>query len=167
MSRKLIAVLILVCFLGGCGVTPVSQNSDGFTMWGDYEVKIEGNRKTDDNPWGYIAGVIDDDELGEVVLLNPNTSITFRNLSGDEKIEMEIGIYPLVASASDGAGLDVWFMKDDDIIDKSFIDVANDSSWKDIKFSVKDYPMANGIKILCNNGKNDNDECDWVILKLK
>lgn len=45
------------------------------------------------------------------------------------------------------------------------LEINAESDWEEYELDLKDYSDAINIKILCNNGNDDNDSGDWVIIK--
>ncbi|SFU85164.1 hypothetical protein [Butyrivibrio sp. M55] len=134
-------------------------------VWDKYEIVFDKRNKTKDNPWGYTVGKIDDEVCGESILLTPNTSFTIKNIKEDE-IALKVKIHPWVSDKSDGIGIDVWFMNETgEVLGKDTLDIDNSAKWHNIKYQLGKYDSASQIKILCNNGKNNDDVCDWLIVK--
>lgn len=127
-------------------------------------VTFEGSQETADIPWGYTAGIIED-EQEECILLTPNTAV---NLSGDtlpSTWTFRYRIHPWVDAMSDGAGLVIWVLDEtDNILYSEEISVKTGGQWQDYSIDLHFWDNASKVKILCNNGPADNDECDWVIL---
>lgn len=143
------------------------NNEVAQSEWGDYSYDIEGSSKTEDNPWGYTAGVISTDEWGECILLTPNTAFSFNNLKESTSISLQMQIHPWVAASSDGAGIDVWFLNDaNEIVHEDSYEVKGSTDWVDINYNLWDYPGATKIKFSCNNGNENNDEADWVVFRI-
>ena len=133
-------------------------------VWTGYSISIDGSIATEENPWGYTAGIIDVEALGECVLLYPNTSFTIENLGQESVINTSVMIHPWVAEYSDGAGVLIWIMDDDNnIIDQQEVDIDADSGCIDISIPLIQYESASKIRFMCNNGQNNDDSCDWVI----
>lgn len=135
--------------------------------WDKYHIYVDGNTRTFDNPWGYTAGLIDVDTVeDQCVLLTPNTSLTFCRLDEISSITLSAEIHPWVSELSDGAELIIHFMNQDGVvIDEDKIDVIHDDGWINIQYSLNGYPDVSSINIACNNGINDDDSGDWIILK--
>ncbi|MCM1100389.1 MAG: hypothetical protein NC079_12020 [Clostridium sp.] len=126
---------------------------------------FEGSHATDDIPWGYTAGVFDM-EQGECILLTPNTSV---NLQGDNTLSswtFEYRIHPWVEAGSDGAGLIIRILDaEENILYSEEIPVKIDGGWQTYSVDMSPYDTVSAVKIMCDNGSADNDECDWVILR--
>lgn len=127
-------------------------------------VVFEGVRNTEDTPWNFNAGVIDVDG-NECFLLTPNTSMTLKDISKEATVSFEYEIHPWVRENSDGAGLLVWVLdSEDNILFEDNIIVENSVEWCTYELNIKEYPKAVSVKIYCNNGQNNDDSADWVIL---
>lgn len=169
MKKGLFAVFlcILMALLSACGNVGGTAVAKKATDWNDYTITVEGSNNTEDNPWGYTAGVIEGDDIGNCVLLTPNTSFTIKELDKYEVISLQAKLHPWVADSSDGVGIDMWVMNDNgDILEQDSIEITSEDSWVDIQYSVNDIENASQIKFLCNNGRNNDDSCDWVIFKV-
>ena len=80
----------------------------------EQNVSIDGKRETEEFPYGYNVGKIQDDTVGSAVLITPGTSIEIKNykVSEDNAIQVESEIHPWVADKSDGATLNVDIISD-------------------------------------------------------
>jgi len=145
-----------------------SYDSVDANEWSSYNITFENSNKTTDTPWGYTAGIVEVDDIGKCAFLTPNTSFTLSDLDANSKISLQAKLHPWIAEQSDGAGVIVWIMDENgDIINVDKIDINNGDSWVNIQYSIGEYENASQIKFLCNNGKNDDDVCDWVIFRLE
>lgn len=174
MKKKIYTVLLLgyALLISGCSKFEQNINNGSdqekkdYVEWGEYQISVDGNVDTDDNPWGHTAGLISVEGVGECVLLTPNTSLEIANVSQKSMISLQAKIHPWVSENSDGAGLEVWIMNDsEDILYQSTVDIGNEDSWKDIHYSLADIEGASRIRFLCNNGTQNDDSADWVIIK--
>lgn len=173
MKKKLLTcILLIVClWISSCSLVQNddennSQSDSSPIQWEDYAVIFEGSNDTDDNPWGYTAGIIESEYDGQYLFLTPNTSVEICNISQNEMLSLQTRIHPWVAQSSDGAGVMIWFMNDkDDILYQENIEIAKDGSWKDMNLDIINYDEISKVKILCNNGKNNDDSADWVVIR--
>lgn len=132
--------------------------------WGSGNISFEGSKETSDNPWGTTAGVIEMEE-GKCILLTPNTSFSIRQLKDAGKFNFSYEIHPWVRENSDGAGILIWIMDEEDtILHEEVIKVDKEEEWKIFELDLTQYDGASQIKVLCNNG-GGNDDGDWVIVK--
>lgn len=136
--------------------------------WQDLNLSFDNCVETTDNPWGTTAGLIDVDDIGKCILLTPNTSFTIKDLTSDSLVSLEAEIHPWVAESSDGAGINVWIMDENgEILKTDEISIDSGRGWCSIQYSIGEIENATQIKFLCNNGKADDDSCDWVIIQAK
>ena len=134
--------------------------------WEGLQLSFENSSETTDNPWGITSGLIDVDDVGNCILLTPNTSFTIKDLTSESVISLEAEIHPWVAESSDGVGIDVWIMDENgEILKTDEISIDSGATWSSVKYSIGDVANATQIRFLCNNGKADDDSCDWVIFK--
>lgn len=175
-SKKLIVIFasfILSCIfayvIGQKFVVPLRHKEvvDENKETADSFVKLsfEGSQETSDNPWNTTAGWIDTEEDGRCIFLTPNTA-TFFEITGVETLSFDCEIHPWVKASSDGAGILVWVMDNEDTIlyqEEIFVDAKD--SWKKVELDLRPYKSVEKIKILCNNGKNEDDNGDWVLVK--
>lgn len=142
-----------------------NQNGNVLLHWNDFDIQFKNVNSSMDNPWGFNAGIIDDNEY---IFLTPNTNVHFFNVSKsmlNEGFELYFEIHPWVSESSDGAGIIVWYLAEDNsIVEKDEFLVDSSASWQKhvIKCTAENVV---GVQILCNNGQNDNDDADWVIIK--
>ncbi len=170
-----IIVYGILCFLIGWGSnflfhkTDIDREAENDTPMYSFDpfssVTFDGSQNTDEIPWGYTAGIFNM-ESDECILLTPNTSV---NLSGESipaSWAFQYRIHPWVDANSDGAGLVIWILdEEENILYSEEIPVKPGSQWQDYSIDLNSWDTASKIKILCNNGSAGNDECDWVILR--
>lgn len=183
MRKKVWILIAAVAWLGGCYLIgqyrypdkeeqfvqieqPQSENGNQ-SVWSEFNLEFEGSEKTSDNPWGYTAGIIETDFAGECILLNPNTLVTL-NVSEDwELLNLAFKIHPWVAESSDGAGIVVQFLdSDENVLAENLVDIGNETKWKNHSFELKEKNVST-VKLACNNGKNNDDAADWVIVSIQ
>ncbi len=129
---------------------------------GKYAVSFDGVQSTEDNPWGKNAGIINVDEYGDCALITPNTALVIYDLSEKAKINLKAEIHPWMSDSSDGAGIVLQYISDSGEIieEKPYSDIIKDKADLIIDNSIG----ANIIKVLCNNGSNNDDSGDWLII---
>lgn len=136
------------------------------SVWSEFDLEFEGSEKTSDNPWGYTTGIIDTDFAGECILLNPNTSVTLNIPENLDSLNLAFKIHPWVAESSDGAGIIVQYLDlNQNIVKEICLDVINGEEWFSYSIESIDENDTN-VRLTCNNGKNNNDTADWVIIAL-
>jgi len=129
-------------------------------------VTFEGSQETSDNPWNTTAGWIDTEEDGRCIFLTPNTAVFFE-VTASEILVFDYEIHPWVKENSDGTGILLWVMDEEDtILYQEEILVSEKDSWKEFELDLRQYKGANKIKMFCNNGKYKDDNGDWVLVKL-
>lgn len=133
--------------------------------WQDCTVQFDGVKTTEDTPWGFNAGIIDSDEQSQWILLNPNTSVLIYDAKDDMQSSLYARVHPWVAELSDGVGILVWYMDDEDnTVYQQEISVDNSDKWKPLNLDSDHFSEAASIKLLCNNGINNDDTGDWLII---
>ena len=128
---------------------------------------FEGSIETSDNPWNTTAGIIEMEDTGEAILLTPNTSVLFPHVDGLTDISFSYMIHPWVKEESDGAGIILSLIDSGNgILHQEVIEISGVDSWTEFKLDISGYKDITAIKLDCNNGKNNDDSCDWVVLSL-
>lgn len=128
---------------------------------------FEGNVETSDNPWNITAGIIEMEDEGEVIFLTPNTSVLFSNVDELDFVNFSYMIHPWVKSESDGAGIILSLVgRENEVLYQEEIEINGADSWKELELDISGYEDITEIRLDCNNGKNDNDSCDWVVLSI-
>ena len=130
-------------------------------------VEIEGVSDTQDNPWGKTAGIFDMEDIGKCIFLTPNTGFQVKDLSEDlTTVSLKAKIHPWMVEYTDGAGLVVWYLDSEgEILHEDTVSVAISDEWTMFSFDIVQYENADTVKIMCNNGENNDDSGDWVIVK--
>lgn len=142
----------------------IDNDLDNGDEWSRFKLVFENTDKTTDNPWGFTAGIIDvDDE--KCVFLTPNTDVVIYPQEEGNTISLSAYIHPWVSDSSDGAGLVIWYLdENDEILGQEEISVAADGGKTEIVLDSARFQGTNHFKILCNNGGNDDDSGDWVVI---
>lgn len=147
------------------GLDIESREVDAADYWTD-KVSFEGNNKTEDNPWNMTAGWIEMDDEGKCIFLTPNTEAIF-DAEEMETFVFEYEIHPWVKEASDGLGIMASVMdRDGTVLYQTEIDVSEKDGWKQAELNLSQYDGVDKIKLACNNGKNEDDSCDWAVVKI-
>lgn len=147
--------------------TELSAESTGDTAASLENVTFEGVAETSDTPWNVNAGIINMEDAGDCIFLTPNTSAIVSEISSYDTLELSYEIHPWVSGASDGAGIILWLLDADDTIlwqEEISIDAAE--GWTDFAVNVAEYDTVDRLQILCNNGGNDDDSGDWVVIRV-
>lgn len=127
-------------------------------------VVVNGLAESGDYPYGYNVGAIEDDEVGQAILLTPDTSIVLEGmLSGEAVLEIEYQIHPWVAADSDGAilNLDVTSAEETQKYTYEVSDTMQNQTLSLSRFAGQEIRM----EISVSNEEGNNESCDWVILK--
>ena len=147
--------------------TADSENSEKLASFAD-SIVFEGDKETSDNPWNITAGIIDVDDEKECIFLTPNTAANITGLESVNELEISYMLHPWVKEDSDGAGIIVSvFDKDNILLHEDNITVDADDDWKNYRLDKEQCKNANAFKLSCNNGGNNDDKCDWVIVKIR
>ena len=126
---------------------------------------FEGAQVTEDNPWKQTAGLFEMEGMGEVIFLTPNTSVIIEEKT--ESLNVECQIHPWVKENSDGAGILVWLMDvGGNIVHEEEWKIFSSEEWQEFSVDLTLYEGAEKIKIICNNGENNDDSGDWVVIKI-
>lgn len=128
-------------------------------------VSFENTHSTDDNPWGVTAGYINDNTQS-LFFLTPNTRAAIE-VDKAGVLTFETKIHPAVASVSDGAGLLIWLLDDEGNILGSKEVLVSTSQ---IGSQIYELYITDGtVQVLfsCNNGVNNDDSGDWVVIQLQ
>lgn len=129
-------------------------------------VDFDGANETSDNPWNVTAGIIDVENEGECIFLTPNTSAKIELTNQDKEVSFQYQIHPWMKETSSGAGIVIWVLDHQDtILCTEEFEIDEKNGWTEYKLDLEDYSDVSNVKILCNNGADDNDSGDWVIIK--
>lgn len=126
-------------------------------------VKIVGER-TDDNPWGITAGLINIDTVGECILLTPGTWVEIKA----RDISFSYELFSQVRDASDGALLEILYEDyEGELVYSDVKEVSTLSDSYNFEFvaNTTDVNNVNLIRFKCESGKNNNEDADWVIIR--
>lgn len=129
---------------------------------------LTGYKDTEDNPWSFTIGKIEMDSIENCILMTPNTGMEIPvNGEGSVKLTFDVRIHPWVSESSDGAGLVVQtYDIEGTILNEERIDISNQEEFKMVELAIKSMNNKSTIiKILADNGKKDNDTCDWIVLR--
>lgn len=132
------------------------------------QIVLEGQMEVNDTPWNTNMGLITLEEGGQCLLLLPNTGMMTPYLSLTKgKIEMSFCIFKDVRDKSDGAGLLLQIHDESgNLLKEENIPVDAAQEWQDYSCDISDLGVENiRVRIMCNNGGNDDDICDWVMLR--
>lgn len=133
-------------------------------IWSD--AVFEGVKETTDTPWNFNAGIFTMDDVGSCVLLTPNTSVSLNIPQDADSLSICYEIHPWMKEISDGAGMVIWIMdKNDNILSESTVSVNAGDERQVCKLDLSELKDAYSIKILCNNGNNNDDSGDWVVIR--
>lgn len=123
------------------------------------EILISGAVETDDYPYGYNVGFIEDDEVGKAFLITPGTEVTIKTekIKGSQ-LMIQYFIHPWVAQDSDGAVLKGVITNEDDITEEFEYSVSSESASQYINITGKE------LKLYVVNEEGKNSDCDWVII---
>lgn len=128
-------------------------------------VEYEGSVETTDNPYGYTAGNILLNDTDNCILLTPNTGAHIKIEGKIQELSFHYQIHPWVKDLSDGLGIVIWIMdENDEILDTIEIDVPKEGDELDKSLDLSEHDNASKFKIMCNNGKNNDDSGDWLVI---
>lgn len=172
---KLLGVALLS--LGGCWfigqqmkAARLNPEAEEKAAWNlvDYidtpAARLHGRMESEDYPYGYNLGVIEDDEVGRAVLLTMGTEIEIEGtVSEGAVLELGYEIHPWVAAESDGAILNLVIAGENREQDYTYAVGSNLQ-----KQSVPLEQFAGEevrIQLSVSNEEGKNEICDWVILE--
>lgn len=150
----------------------ISDQTDSIDLWSleehieEQSISIDGIRETDDFPYGYNVGKIQDDTVGSAILISPGTSIEIKDykVTANNAIQVKSEIHPWVADKSDGATLNVEIISDGEN-NKFSYNLTAGNGLQIWNISLNEYANKNvNIQIYVTNEEKKNDICDWVIL---
>ncbi len=126
-------------------------------------VTIRGRVESQEYPYGYNVGVIEDAQVKSAVMVTPGTDIVISGtMLEDAALDVEYEIHPWVIDNSDGANLNITVTSEKE--SKEYVyEVSKKKRSQSIslkRFEGNDVK----IKISVSNGKGKNENCDWVIL---
>lgn len=141
---------------------PEEQEVSGWDLsqsFGADDISVIGRAESDDYPYGYNAGYIEDDEVGKAILLTPGTEIEMdvSQMAGYE-MTIQYFIHPWVADHSDGAILNVEFRDDKGAVSVAAYPVDGEERKQEIPIS------GNRVKLFVTNEEKMEEACDWVII---
>ncbi len=126
-------------------------------------VTIEGKAESNDYPYGYNVGAIEDEQVGRAILLTPGTEIGWEGtVSETASLNMGFFLHPWVADGSDGALLNVIITAGGTEHDHVF-EVGADL--QEEVLSLGEFAGEVRIELAVSNAEGWNTDCDWVILK--
>lgn len=163
-----IAVLISIIALGRKYFYRDPVSNDVWKLCdsiGTSKVGIDGLKNTEDYPYGYNVGVIEDEVVGQAILITPGTSIKIKNYAVRENDTLYISgiIHPWVSKDSDGAILEISICSKDN--EKEYT-IKIDPKRISEQIELNDF-VNNEINITLSvtNSDGNNEICDWVILQ--
>lgn len=132
------------------------------------QVTMEGQWEVQDNPWNTNSGLITLDSGEKCLFLTPNTGLMTPYLAIKEGIiEISFCIFEDVRDMSDGAGILLQLHDTEgNLLKEENIPVDAGQGWQEYSCEI-DAEQADKVRlrIMCNNGGNDDDVCDWVMIR--
>jgi hypothetical protein len=132
------------------------------------QVIMEGQQEVQDTPWNVNSGLITLGDGEQCLFLTPNTGFMTPYMSVQEgTIELSFCIFEDVRDKSDGAGLLLQLHDTEgNLLKEENIPVDAGQDWQEYSGEI-DAAQADKvrIRIMCNNGGNDDDVCDWVMMR--
>lgn len=174
VNKKKKAVMVLTCMLLVLTLFLIVRNDEkrelGNAVWNlsDYmdskAVSIVGKEESEDYPYGYNVGTIEDDEIGTGILITPGTAIEIDGIVTENMfLDASAVIHPWVAKESDGALLSISITAGKE--SKNYVyDI--DEKTQNLKLALNEFSGGDvRIKIELSNEEGKNENCDWVVLK--
>lgn len=127
-------------------------------------VDIQGRVESEDYPYGYNAGKIEDDIVGIAVLITPGTKIVCEGIIPENAVlQMDYLLHPWVAANSDGSVLTIQITAKG--TENSF-SYEIDERERQTELDLSQYAEQKvSICISVTNEEEKSEDCDWVILK--
>ena len=127
-------------------------------------VTVEGKVNSEDYPYGYNIGAIEDDEVGKAILVTPGTSIQISGrIPENVVLSVDFKIHPWVAQDSDGAVIN-FDIKAEESQETFSYEVTAQENVQSIDLSK--YARQNITLMVSLSNKDDcNEDCDWTILQ--
>lgn len=128
-------------------------------------VIVEGLVESEDYPYGYNVGSIEDEQVGRAILLTPDTSIGVEGTVSEESaLTLCYFLHPWVAEDSDGALLNISITGNG--VERDYVyEVGADMEKQTIDLGeYADKPVR--ILLSVSNGEGCNADCDWIILSI-
>lgn len=100
--------------------------------------------------------------------MTPNTGVTTPDLSIIEgTLELTFCIYEAVRDKSDGAGILIQVTDDmGNLLKEDQIMVNANKEWQEYSIGIGGFEAEQiKVRIMCNNGGNNDDICDWVMIR--
>lgn len=189
-----IVIVIQLCFVWQCVINPVINNEvkdetleeniaeknsninqEGETNYTSFslieefdQVIMEGQMNVEDNPWSINVGLVTLEDGNEYLFLTPNTGVTTPDLSIKEgTLELTFCIYEAVRDRSDGAGILIQVTDDmGNLLKEDQIMVNANKEWQEYSIGIGGFEVEQiKVRIMCNNGGNNDDICDWVMIR--
>ncbi len=125
--------------------------------------QIMGLVESEDYPYGYNVGAIEDEAVGRAVLLTPGTAIAWEGvISGEAVLELTYGIHPWVAEESDGAVLNIDISADSGV--RNYV-YNVETAFQEESLPLKDFAGEEVlVEVSVSNQEGKDDSCDWVVL---
>lgn len=142
------------------------QNEEEFT-WND--IVFENSNPTDENPWGFTAGIVDLDLGNEYILLSPDTSFVIPSASfykNDGKRLIKYTIYSQTQEGFGGVSLNICYLdeKKHCIFEEKIYAHNSDEFAEHLMISMEGTRISE-IRIECNKENDKDSNCYWVLIK--
>lgn len=131
----------------------------------DESVIVSGYQESSDYPYGYNVGRIEDDVVGNAILITPDTSITaYGSFNDISFLHFDYILHPWTAQNSDGAILEIT-IEGNENKDKYTFDAKD--SFQNESIPLEKYIAGEKMCITFSvrNEQGHNSECDWLVLK--
>lgn len=162
--------ILFVFFAVLFAISAASSTDTGTVVWNLLEqmdssaVRMEGKTESEEYPFGYNVGYIEDEKVEKAVLITPNTSIEISGtVLGKSSLNMIFGLHPWVAMESDGALLNVSIVSEE--ICRDFV-FHVDGRIQTEQISLAQFADRQiQVKLYVTNEAGRDENCDWVILQ--
>ena len=140
-----------------------AAGAEATQSWRGLELLFEGVEATQDNPWGFTAGLITTEAEGRCVLLTPKTGVTIAGI-GDSELELDMRIHPWVSEASDGAALKVIYLDArENTVSEGTLSIESDQRLEYI-IDMDMHPKATHVRLMVTDWANHGVDNDWIVI---
>lgn len=156
---------------GNVPVYSILENFNTFAIGGEKSADVPGSKSITKIEFNKNNTGIPDEWLGNCIFMLPETSFAKRMKLDKKctKIDLMYGIYPdISAEVSDGAELivEVYLDEDEKPVVHEELNAQAENELQRASIDISAYAGKEvTITFSCNNGGNDNEDGDWMMIK--
>lgn len=170
VAALLILILVVAYLIGQFIVLPrtnqknIADENREYTEVALQKTELEwiNQEKTEDNPWGFNAGIIDTEEDKRAIFLTPNTGVEIKIYVQEDTLDLDYYVHPWVSEVSDGLEMSVKINGEE-----QFYTIADDqvSEVQKLVIDVTEYINTEIVIEIKNVNREDADlSGDWLIV---